>query len=176
MGKEAAERLLSKEINPSGFKTIEGDDLQVGGAGMKGYYDEILPQTMNDLLKQLGVKERVKPIYMDRELMSPSANTSYEIVDSNGQLWNTVRHPEDAQKFIDQQMSNPNFLQKGLDLSVRPIEPKYKYTNPQMGIELTPELKEILFSEGLPHFHDGGNVQYKPVNLNEEFKKSRYGV
>jgi hypothetical protein len=118
IGKEAAERLLGKEINPSGFKTIEGEDLQVGGAGMKGYYDQIVPQTMNDVLKQLGVGERVKPV--------------------------GIQYDGDVGQHL--------------------------------GIELTPELKEILFSEGLPHFHDGGNVQYNPVNLNEEFKKFRYGV
>jgi hypothetical protein len=44
------------------YKTLSGLDLEVGGEGMKGYYDQIVPQTANDILKSMGVTERVKPI------------------------------------------------------------------------------------------------------------------
>ena len=168
IGKEASEKLLAQPVNGT-LRSLRGQELEVGGEGMKGYYDQIVPQTMNDIMKQIGAKERVKPIYMDKELASPSASTNYEVVDNTGQLWNTLRHPEDAQKYIDQQMSNPHFLQKGLELSFNPIEPKYKYINPQLGIEITPELRQLIQDEGLPHYHDGGNVS-KKVNLEDEFK------
>jgi hypothetical protein len=79
-------------------------------------------------------------------------------------------------------MSNPNFLQKGLELSVNPIEPKYNYTNPQLGIEITPELRELVLNEGLPHFHEGGEMdartvkrgKIKPIDLETEFKLSKF--
>lgn len=44
------------------YKTMSGLDLNVGGEGMRGYYDQIVPQTANDILKSMGVAERVKPI------------------------------------------------------------------------------------------------------------------
>lgn len=44
------------------YKTLSGLDLEVGGEGMRGYYDQIVPQTANDILKSMGVTERVKPI------------------------------------------------------------------------------------------------------------------
>jgi hypothetical protein len=120
LGKDMAKKIVNDlaEAKPTQVANYNNLDLQIGGEGMKGYYDQIVPQTMNDVLKQLGINERVKPV--------------------------GIQYDGDVGQHL--------------------------------GIELTPELKEILFSEGLPHFHDGGNVQHKPVNLNEEFKKFRYGV
>lgn len=66
-GKDLAMRLMTgadqsrgkkwsgKGYNPE-FYTVRGDDLQVGGEGMKGFYDEILPRYMDKYLKKWGVK------------------------------------------------------------------------------------------------------------------------
>jgi hypothetical protein len=37
-------------------RTLEGLDLHVGGEGMRAFYDKILPNTLNDYLKQWGAK------------------------------------------------------------------------------------------------------------------------
>lgn len=37
-------------------QTIEGEDLQIGGDGMKGYYDEMIPRFMNKYTKKWGTK------------------------------------------------------------------------------------------------------------------------
>jgi hypothetical protein len=158
IGKDAAEKLLAQQ--PQGtLRSLRGQDLQVGGEGMRGYYDQIVPSTANDILKSMGVTERVKPIYMNKELQSPRAGTNYQIVDNTGQLHNTERYPEDAQKYIDQQMSNPHFIDKGLTLSINPIEAKYKYTDPQMGFDITPEIRDYVMNQGLPAFAGGGVVK-----------------
>lgn len=61
IGKDAAEKLLAQQ--PQGtLRSLTGQDLQVGGEGMRGYYDQIVPSTANDILKSMGVTERVKPI------------------------------------------------------------------------------------------------------------------
>lgn len=57
VGKDLANKII--ESNGGEFS---GVDLQVGGEGMKGYYDQIVPSTANDILKSMGVTERVKPI------------------------------------------------------------------------------------------------------------------
>ena len=49
IGKELAE----KAIKDNGG-TYEGLDLKVGGEGMKDYYNKILPQVANDVLKKVG--------------------------------------------------------------------------------------------------------------------------
>lgn len=52
IGKEIAEKGLAanKEINLTGL------DLKIGGEGMKGFYDNIVPKTIEKLGKQFGVK------------------------------------------------------------------------------------------------------------------------
>ena len=56
VGKEVSQKLMSENT------TIEADDLKIGGEGMKGFYDEILPRFMNKYGKKWGVK--VEDIYL----------------------------------------------------------------------------------------------------------------
>ena len=54
IGKEVSERLLSPENTgnagtPKQFHELRGDDLKVGGGGMKGYYDQIVPKSITRL-------------------------------------------------------------------------------------------------------------------------------
>ena len=51
IGKDAAEKLLTK---PGAYKEISGLDLKVGGEGMKGFYDKILPSEVNKFVKKWG--------------------------------------------------------------------------------------------------------------------------
>ena len=47
IGKEVAEKLLSREPHPlSGNHILEGEDLRVGGEGMKAFYERLLPQRL----------------------------------------------------------------------------------------------------------------------------------
>jgi hypothetical protein len=54
VGKEAAEKLMGVQPNEVGSRVIGGLDLQVGGEGMKGFYDKILPDYLNNFGKQYG--------------------------------------------------------------------------------------------------------------------------
>ena len=51
IGKDLSSKILSEDV-----KTLSGVDLQVGGEGMKGFYDKILPTYLNELGKPYGVK------------------------------------------------------------------------------------------------------------------------
>lgn len=51
VGKPLAEKLMEK-----GDFELEGDGLRIGGEGMKGFYDQILPNFMNKYGKKWGVK------------------------------------------------------------------------------------------------------------------------
>jgi hypothetical protein len=57
IGKEAASKLLQAEP-VRGKHLLEGQDLQVGGEGMKGFYDKILPDYLNNYGKQYGAQVR----------------------------------------------------------------------------------------------------------------------
>lgn len=54
IGKDAAEKLRTAGMNDKGYRVIEGDDLKVGGQGMHIFYDQIVPQVVNDVLRKLG--------------------------------------------------------------------------------------------------------------------------
>lgn len=56
IGKEAASKLLDPSnaynVNGTTRHSLVGDDLKVGGGGMKGYYDNIVPKSVMALAKQ----------------------------------------------------------------------------------------------------------------------------
>jgi 2'-5' RNA ligase len=57
IGKEVAQRLIdSKPIDDLDTRKLSGLDLKVGGAGMKGFYDKILPDFLNRYGKKWGAK------------------------------------------------------------------------------------------------------------------------
>ncbi|MBP5480001.1 MAG: hypothetical protein J6Y15_11650, partial [Bacteroidaceae bacterium] len=52
LGKELANDILST----TEYREIDGKDLRIGGEGMKGFYDKILPNYMNKFGKKFGAK------------------------------------------------------------------------------------------------------------------------
>jgi len=54
VGKEIAEALLRQLEKGITRPTVSGDNLKVGGEGMKTFYNQIVPQVANDVLKKLG--------------------------------------------------------------------------------------------------------------------------
>ena len=52
LGKELANDILST----TEYREIDGKDLRIGGEGMKGFYDKILPNFMNKFGKKFGAK------------------------------------------------------------------------------------------------------------------------
>jgi hypothetical protein len=53
IGKDAAEKLVAQPSSGS-YKQLSGIDLEVGGEGMKGFYDKILPDYLNQFGKPYG--------------------------------------------------------------------------------------------------------------------------
>jgi hypothetical protein len=69
IGKDVAEKLLNQspvEALVAGIprrrRALSGLELQVGGEGMRGFYDQILPKTVNKLVKKWGGKVEVQDI------------------------------------------------------------------------------------------------------------------
>ena len=59
VGKEMAEKIINKEGNragSTGIYTFPNVDLQVGGEGMKGFYDKKVPNILNAIGKKYGIK------------------------------------------------------------------------------------------------------------------------
>jgi diguanylate cyclase (GGDEF)-like protein len=57
VGKDLADKIISDAGEPiphTVWKRFDGGDLKVGGEGMKVFYDRIVPNVINDVLKKLG--------------------------------------------------------------------------------------------------------------------------
>lgn len=66
IGKELADR-ADKELELSTSKNYEGLDLKVGGEGMKGFYDKIIVDSVNKLVKKFGVKANTTRVSASKE-------------------------------------------------------------------------------------------------------------
>ena len=56
IGKEAAKKIMEQETDANGLKSLMGEELKVGGEGMKGFYDKILVDYANKYGKKWGAK------------------------------------------------------------------------------------------------------------------------
>ena len=57
LGREITQKIINREGDPLGIgRELIGQNLEVGGEGMKGFYDEILPSSINNLYGKYGVK------------------------------------------------------------------------------------------------------------------------
>jgi hypothetical protein len=141
---------LAKKIMDGGPQTISGEGLKVGGEGMKGFYDNILPKTANKLLEKLG-GGKVKTIEIEKEIPSRLQNYASSFME-----WMTTRHPEvssgDAARAWAMGMDNNEFVKEYYE-ATKPV----KY----IGFEITPEMREMVKTQGLPQFAKGGEVSTK---------------
>ena len=49
IGKEAAKKLLESKSDIKGLQYLDGENLKVGGEGMKGFYDQIIPKALEKI-------------------------------------------------------------------------------------------------------------------------------
>lgn len=78
VGKEVAMKLLDSKPVETGsgrlIHSIDGDGLKVGGTGMKGFYDKILPSAVNKWAKKFGAKVGETSLSTDERRHLPNAD------------------------------------------------------------------------------------------------------
>ena len=77
VGKDVAQKIISGATDS--WKTLEGADLKVGGEGMKGFYDQIIPSFLNKYTKKWGGRVSRTELVTNTDLLS-----SKEIMDGEG--------------------------------------------------------------------------------------------
>jgi hypothetical protein len=80
IGKDAAQRMIALAPDEYGDRTLKGDDLKVGGEGMKGFYDTMVPKDVAKYVKQWGAqveKSKVKGATIE--------GRGYEIISPDGE-------------------------------------------------------------------------------------------
>ena len=155
VGKEVADRLLSAPIkeNLSGIETqrISGLDLQVGGEGMIKFYDQIVPQVVNEQLKKIGGGKLEAMSLQTRETIRGNEEFAYRtLVD--------LTAPEGQQDFVirsdsDEVVAGPfanNDLARDWLYANDPV-----LSTEQLSFTITPEMRETIMA-GLPLFQGEG--------------------
>ena len=141
-----AEKVMATELKDKDSTIFTVKDMEVGGEGMKGFYDNVLPKTANKLLLKLGSK--IEPVVMEKEVPSRLQNYASSFMD-----WMTVNHPEvsssDAARAWAMGMDNNSFVKEYYG-ATKPME--------QLGFKITPEMVEMVKTKGLPQFAAGGEV------------------
>jgi hypothetical protein len=146
VGKEMSEKIMATELKDKDSTQFTVKDMEVGGEGMKGFYDNVLPKTANKLLAKMGSK--IEPVVMEKEVPSRLQNYASSFMD-----WMTVNHPEmsssDAARAWAMGMDN-NYYVKEYYEATKSME--------QLGFKITPEMVEMVKTKGLPQFAVGGEV------------------
>jgi hypothetical protein len=139
VGKEMADKILKGEgeiahDQPEGVKVFRGQDLSVGGEGMKSYYDKMLPSRLKEVLKQIERNPKFEP--------HDIGTGRYEVVLPNGRVvdrTNTIEDAHNQAKFF--------------------VNPEIKPETKQLpALALTPEMREKILKGGFPYFMRGGTV------------------
>jgi hypothetical protein len=166
IGKEYAEKILS---TPKGESvTLQGEDLKLGGKGMKGFYDNIVPSVAKAVVKELTGKEGVvgeTKIETQKQDVRFDSQGNLDISEAPQDLLDLFDKHEEG--IIDGSYEALSELQKdareiGYELdysldgditSFRRVSGK-PITTTQQSIEITPELKASV-EEGMPMFQKG---------------------
>jgi hypothetical protein len=170
LGKEMAQKIVNDlaEAKPTQVANYDNIDLQLGGEGMKGYYDKIMPQAMNDILKQYGITDGVKPVnvqyankiyYDDRVEDLDDLLERGQLTPHQRQILEVFRDDIDSAKARGE---DPWRLESNVAKWIAEQNRAPDTITEHMGIEITPELREKILNEGLPHFADGGEVDTSP--------------
>ncbi|MBP1724400.1 MAG: hypothetical protein H6Q44_2105, partial [Deltaproteobacteria bacterium] len=81
IGKDLAKRILE---DPADMGSFEGESLKIGGEGMKGFYDKIIPDFLNKFGKKWGAK--VEESEIETGIMPGDAENNLPLVESEDPL------------------------------------------------------------------------------------------
>lgn len=147
IGKEIAEKIVNGEGEPNTFNgttILRGVDLKVGGEGMKGFYDQILPKEIGKYVKKWGGKVE----------KGNTDATYYNIFDPKGKKIETQDTREAAEKSAKEHGEGYT------------VEPSKDGEVPFWKVEITPEMRESVSEEGQPMFQ-----QDRPTEQEESKKR-----
>jgi hypothetical protein len=158
VGKDAAEKIAAQfeASKQSGANIpradLRGLDLKVGGEGMVGYYDKIVPTQLQKLLKKLDPQAKIEAYEIPNsgkvtgasgaDVMDELPNTRIMNNEERSEFWRNLTG-EERQALLD------DFFEK------------QKQNIMGQGISLNPQMREAIL-RGFSHFETGGAVGKRP--------------
>jgi len=156
IGKEGAQKLLGQKPDEHGYRELKGQNLEVGGEGMKGFYDRMVPSFLNKFGKKHGVQ--VQPGAID------TGENPHEVVMDYSDPKNMYAvRPEGSSNVVSRHFSMHDAYKAAAKLGQSPLHT----------FDITPAMREDVLKNGIPRYDKGGEV--KPTHelfhgTNKEFK------
>lgn len=157
IGKELAAKLMAQK--PQGtLRSLTGQDIKIGGEGMKGFYDHMIPLAMNKIGKKYGVQVTPQTF----EIPHPPITTA-DILDDMAARGH-------SQQQINNLRAGDLVAHKQLMLAERAAQPTPTVNLHTMPI--TDEMRQDINRNGMPLFAKGGEVD-ADKNLQAFLKDSK---
>lgn len=153
VGKEVARKIVDGEgtapryYKSEGVKRLAGDDLKIGGEGMKGFYDKILVDYAKKYLKQWGAK-------VGETLLSTGKVERYSLVNRGGG-WRIVDTETHGGDYVGPTFHSGDEAETWLKLNGYTDEPVHSLT-------LTPEMRESVLQGQTLFQPEGGDITGEP--------------
>lgn len=162
IGKDLSDKLiqdLNSQPDPiMAFAEATGQDLKIGGEGMKGFYDQILPKEIGKYVKKWGGKVEEGSVYAgtsaERQEWRGAGNDFWETEDQN----DAIKALEKGQKVFEfspngkkWEILNTNEIGSRGGASWE-IHDKATKSTPIWKVAITPEMRESVQAEGQARF------------------------
>ena len=144
LGKETAERLMAQKKRGT-LRSLTGQDLEIGGDGMRGFYDGILVNVANKFGKKYGAKVETKPL-----------ETRWAVSDDGGVLERFDNLDEAKEFFSFTKKNNARYGRDNDRQNTLRLEDSTQDMDDVWTMKITPEMKKAL--EGGVALSGGGFV------------------
>lgn len=146
VGKEIAQKIVrgEGETHPSlNGKVLRGFDLEVGGSGMRGYYDNTLPKRLQALAQQHDPKAKV---HLNGHALAP-AEFKPDYYAASDYAADYGRDERDREQLVEQHVND----------QFRDYQKTAKDT-PLHSLDVTPQMRDSIKQNGFNQFKRGGEV------------------
>lgn len=151
IGKDISQKILDSEEGE-----LSGAGLKIGGAGMKGFYDKILPDFMNKYTKKWGGRVGSTGIATSEfNINDPKYGIdSWRVFDDKGEMIFGHNSEKATKDFVEGK--------EGLEV-FKPGEPAIpRIKTPVHSLEITPSMRESVMGTGQALFDKGSDYGGKP--------------
>lgn len=144
IGKEATQKIVDepgRKISHNGYNStgiLEGEGLKVGGEGMRGFYDKILPDALNKIGKAHGVKVQ--------KGSTVGSVANYDLVQRSGG-WRVIDRTTERGDYVGPVFKSGAAAEKWLKENGHATEPVHY-------MDIPPSLKEQALKKGFSLFED----------------------
>jgi hypothetical protein len=146
VGKDVAKRLLeqqpqkAKRLGETNMHLLEGQDLNLGGEGMKAFYDKKVPNILNNIGKKYGVKTQLSGMPLHTPKTGQSITDMLRAENMTENDWQDM-HPDDRMAMIDRHDQRSKEHQTQLH-----------------HFPITEEMRKDVLTNGLPLYAEGGII------------------